>query len=63
MRLQTLDESRGMGDRHGTVIRDGQQLVCGHGESVSVVTVTEGADRKFQEVQFSVSQTLPENYG
>lgn len=50
MWLQTLDESRSVSDRHGAIKRDRQQLVCGHGESVSVVTVTEGADRKVQEV-------------
>lgn len=61
MHLQTVDEGRGVGDWHGTVIRDRQQLVCGHGQSVSVGTVTEGADRKPQEVKLSFSQTLPKN--
>lgn len=63
MFLQTLDEGRSVGDWHGAIIRDRQQLICGHGESVSVLMVTEGADRKVQEVQLSVSQALPEDYG
>lgn len=48
--LQTLDEGGSVSDRHGAIIRNRQQLICGHGESVSVLMVTEGADRKVQEV-------------
>lgn len=62
MRLKTLDEGRRVGDRHRAIVRDGQQLVGSHRESVSVATVTEGTDREVQEVQLPVSQTLPENY-
>lgn len=52
-----------MRDGHGAVVRDGQQLVRGHGESVSVDTVTQGAEREVQEVQFSLRQTLPQHWG
>ena len=62
MRLKTLDEGGGVCDRHGAVVRDRQQLVGRHGESVSVAAVMEGADGELQEVQLPVGQTLPENY-
>ena len=51
-----------MGDGHRAVVRDGQQFVSSHGESVSVGTVTDGTDGEVEEVQLPVSQTLPENY-
>lgn len=57
----TLEEGRGVRDGHGAVVRDGQQLVRGHGESVPVDAVTEGAERKIQEVQLSLCQTLPQH--
>lgn len=62
MRLETLDEGGGVSDGHRAVVRDGQQLVRRHGESVSVAAVMERADGEVQEVQLPVGQTLPENY-
>lgn len=61
MSPSTLEEGRGVRDGHGAVVRDGQQLIRGHGESVSVDTVAEGAERKVQEVQLSLCQTLPQH--
>lgn len=58
-----MEEGRGVRDGHGAVVRDGQQLVRGHGESVSVDAVTQGAEREIQEVQFSLRQTLPKHWG
>lgn len=58
---EPLEEGRGVRDGHGAVERDGQQLVRGHGESVSVDAVTQGAEREIQEVQFSLRQTLPQH--
>lgn len=59
---KTLEEGRCVGDGHRAVVRDGQQFVSSHGESVSVGTVTDGTDGEVEEVQLPVSQTLPENY-
>lgn len=63
MCLKTLEEGRGVGDRHRAVVRYRQQLVRRHGEPVLVDTVMKGADGEVQEVQLPVCQTLPENYG
>lgn len=58
---EALYEGGSVGDGHRAVIRDGQQLVRRHGESVAVATVTEGADGEVQEVELLVCQSLPEN--
>lgn len=50
-----------MGDGHGAVVGDGQQLVRRHGDPLAVLAVMEGADGEVQEVQLSVRQTLPED--
>lgn len=50
-----------MGHRHGAVVWYGEQLICGHGDSVSVGAVIKGAVRQAEKVQLSVSQMLPEN--
>lgn len=57
----SLYEGRGVGDRHGAIVGDGQQFICCHGEPVVVAMVTESAHRKVEEVQLPVCQTLPEN--
>lgn len=61
--FKTLDEGRGVGDGHRAVVRDRQQLVCRHGESISVAVVMERAYREVQEVQLPIGQTLPEHCG
>jgi len=48
-------------DGHGAVVRDAQQLVRRHGETLSVAAVMKGADGEVQEVQLPVGQTLLQN--
>lgn len=61
MHSKTLDEGRRVGHRHGAVVRYGEQLICGHGDSVSVDAVIKGAVRQAEKIQLSISQMLPEN--
>lgn len=61
MRSLTPEEGGGVRDGHGAVVRDAQQLVRRHGETLSVAAVMKGADGEVQEVQLPVGQTLLQN--
>lgn len=61
LRQETVEKSRRVCDRHGAIVGDRQELISGHGHSVSVSVVTEGADREAEEVQLLISQTFSED--
>lgn len=63
MRSKTLNEGRRVGHRHRAIIWNRKQLICCHGDSVLVDTLKMGVVRQAQEVQLSVRQMFPENYG